>query len=367
MDRQLIERAKYPAYAAALICPFDPRPFGTDPVVREDPDARHPAPRATGTGTRHRFGGANVLRPSSTEQKVEAGSRVSPLASAADHAPKQDGQASPDLPSAVVGTAVSRYTDSKQIPPLIRARLETAFGQNFGAVRIHQDNQPSTLGAIAFTQRNQIHFAPGRYQPWSPSGRKLLAHELGHVVQQRAGRAVAPRGSTIPVVTDSALEAEADAQAARAGGGMSNPTPLGSPAIVHAQSTPSGVENAAVRWAVGDRRRSRGRPHPMQRFGRNSKGRFLGAADLVSIQGRHRTDGQTGASPRATGRIRLSVGSPRRQDRAGSSAQCPAPDSGGVRYHDSRLDPGGRAHRSYSNPHRSEASSERLHLRSRRP
>ncbi len=41
------------------------------------------------------------------------------------------------------------------------------------------------LGARAFTKGQDIYFAPGAYQPQTPSGRKLLAHELSHVTQQQ--------------------------------------------------------------------------------------------------------------------------------------------------------------------------------------
>jgi len=44
-----------------------------------------------------------------------------------------------------------------------------------------------SLGAEAFTYGSDIYFAPGRYQPGSTNGERLLAHELTHVVQQAGG------------------------------------------------------------------------------------------------------------------------------------------------------------------------------------
>jgi len=46
----------------------------------------------------------------------------------------------------------------------------------------------SSLGAQAYTQGTDIHFAPGQYQPSSQGGQELLGHELAHVVQQADGR-----------------------------------------------------------------------------------------------------------------------------------------------------------------------------------
>jgi hypothetical protein len=55
-----------------------------------------------------------------------------------------------------------------------------------------------------------MHFAPGYYSPHTPQGQRLLAHELAHVLQQRAGRVRNPFGQGVAVVQDAALEAEAD-------------------------------------------------------------------------------------------------------------------------------------------------------------
>jgi hypothetical protein len=66
--------------------------------------------------------------------------------------------------------------------------MEAAFGARFGDVRVHIGRQAVMLGAAAFTVGSSIHFAPGRYDPATPQGQKLLGHELAHVLQQRAGR-----------------------------------------------------------------------------------------------------------------------------------------------------------------------------------
>jgi len=61
----------------------------------------------------------------------------------------------------------------------------------FNMVRVHSDakagESAQAVNAQAYTVGNHIVFAPGKYTPQTPSGRKLLAHELTHVVQHQAG------------------------------------------------------------------------------------------------------------------------------------------------------------------------------------
>jgi hypothetical protein len=70
----------------------------------------------------------------------------------------------------------------------IRCSMETAFGRDFSDVRVHRDREAAELsdqlGALAFTHSNHIYFGNGRYDPAASSGKRLLAHELAHVVQQ---------------------------------------------------------------------------------------------------------------------------------------------------------------------------------------
>jgi hypothetical protein len=62
------------------------------------------------------------------------------------------------------------------------------MGFDFGQVRIHKDNEAARmnqqLGARAFTYGRDIYFGAGQYNPRLAEGRRLIAHELTHVVQQ---------------------------------------------------------------------------------------------------------------------------------------------------------------------------------------
>jgi Domain of unknown function (DUF4157) len=72
----------------------------------------------------------------------------------------------------------------------LRSFFEERFDHDFSQVRVHADAVANAaaraLGAAAFTTRHHIGFARDRFAPASPGGRRLLAHELAHVVQQSA-------------------------------------------------------------------------------------------------------------------------------------------------------------------------------------
>jgi hypothetical protein len=71
-----------------------------------------------------------------------------------------------------------------------RAFFEPRFGYDFSRVRIHTDTKAAesttATNALAYTVGEHIAFAANRYEPGTSVGRKLLAHELAHVVQQNA-------------------------------------------------------------------------------------------------------------------------------------------------------------------------------------
>jgi outer membrane protein OmpA-like peptidoglycan-associated protein len=77
----------------------------------------------------------------------------------------------------------------RPLPDSVRAFFEPRFGRDFGGVRIHTGSEAAqsarNLNAHAYTTGSNIVFAAGRYSPGTDHGRKLLAHELTHVVQQR--------------------------------------------------------------------------------------------------------------------------------------------------------------------------------------
>jgi hypothetical protein len=75
------------------------------------------------------------------------------------------------------------------LPASARKDMEKRFGHDFSSVRVATDREADTLarglGARAFTHGENIVFAGGEFALATARGRRLLAHELAHVVQQR--------------------------------------------------------------------------------------------------------------------------------------------------------------------------------------
>ena len=78
-----------------------------------------------------------------------------------------------------------------QLEASTRRFVESRFGYDFRNVRIFNDHAAAdsaqAVSANAYTVGNRIVFNHGKYAPESPTGLRLLAHELAHVVQQSRG------------------------------------------------------------------------------------------------------------------------------------------------------------------------------------
>lgn len=102
------------------------------------------------------------------------------------------------------------------LPESLRQEMEQAFGCDFSAIRVHLGEQADALGAQAFCHGSDLYFAPDGFNPGSPQGRELIAHELAHVVQQRAGLLGGHTVDSVTLIGDAVLETEADSMARRA-------------------------------------------------------------------------------------------------------------------------------------------------------
>ena len=126
----------------------------------------------------------------------------------------QRSAASPD-PGAV-GGHVPGNSAGRPLDAATRTTMETAFGRDFGGVRVHTDvsggRAAEALGAHAYTVGSDIYFAAGRYAPRGPAGARLLAHELAHTIHQQgaaqvqAAHAIDPPGSPLEVEADRAAQ-----------------------------------------------------------------------------------------------------------------------------------------------------------------
>jgi diketogulonate reductase-like aldo/keto reductase len=129
-------------------------------------------------------------------------------------------QRAADIHEGTAPTPPAASSEGKPMAPQVRAKMEAAFGADFSAVRIHEGGQAAAVGARAYTQGSDIHFAPGQYQPETQAGQELLGHELTHVVQQAQGRVgPAPQAKGGAINDDPSLEHEADQLGAKAARG----------------------------------------------------------------------------------------------------------------------------------------------------
>ncbi len=88
----------------------------------------------------------------------------------------------------------------RPLEPALRQDMEPRFGHDFGQVRVHTDGRAGAsaraVNAHAYTVGENIVFAIGRFSPQTTEGRRLLAHELAHVAQQKQGKQQLQRWAT---------------------------------------------------------------------------------------------------------------------------------------------------------------------------
>jgi hypothetical protein len=137
-----------------------------------------------------------VMRMPAPEHSIAAApSRLSRKCAACEEeaqTPQSQLAGSPEAAGEAPGIVNEMLSSSEQsLDAGIRTFMEPRFGFDFSSIRIHTDplagDLADGLNAHAFTIGNHIAFARGRYQPQSPEGGHLLAHELAHVVQQGGG------------------------------------------------------------------------------------------------------------------------------------------------------------------------------------
>src|SRR2546429_6807092 len=86
----------------------------------------------------------------------------------------------------------------------IRSFMEPRFVHDFSQVRVHTDERAvesaEAVNALAYTVGRDVVFGEGQYEPETGEGKRLLAHELTHVVQQsRGGHQTPPPISNHPL------------------------------------------------------------------------------------------------------------------------------------------------------------------------
>jgi len=102
---------------------------------------------------------------------------------------------------------------NNSLPTKLQSNMESSLGHDFSNVGIHTNSQEAVqMNARAFTQSEQVHFAPGEFNPSSIEGQNLIGHEFTHIAQQRAGvvkpTKILQKG--VAINDNKGLESEAD-------------------------------------------------------------------------------------------------------------------------------------------------------------
>ncbi|MEB2773762.1 DUF4157 domain-containing protein [Algoriphagus sp. D3-2-R+10] len=102
---------------------------------------------------------------------------------------KEGPSSQPEVSNTISNELRNSSNQGNPIPKKVKTEMEDGFGKDFSQVRIHTDHSAQSmsknLGAQAFTYGSNIYFNTGKFETQSQNGKKLLAHELTHVVQQR--------------------------------------------------------------------------------------------------------------------------------------------------------------------------------------
>lgn len=140
-------------------------------------------------------------------------------------ASRGDAEATPAVATVTQGTIERLKPGGQPLDNSVRAFMETRFQRDFSAVRIHADAETTkvarSLNARAFTVGRNIFFDHDEFRPSSSAGKKLLAHELTHAVQQTGAvqtiqRSV--RSEEEPASTSDAINGAADTRTDAASG-----------------------------------------------------------------------------------------------------------------------------------------------------
>jgi hypothetical protein len=134
-----------------------------------------------------------------------------------------------------------------------REFMEPRFGHDFSKVRVHADARAAesarAVNALAYTVGRDVVFGSGQYAPRTSAGRRLLAHELTHTVQQHGSRGI-PQLAPSPGHTGGNDLFEQEAQQATdalAGGDAVSVRLKPSVPVIQRQAVPTGIKLAETK------------------------------------------------------------------------------------------------------------------------
>jgi Domain of unknown function (DUF4157) len=148
--------------------------------AREGPDA----PAATSTSARGKRTAGSSLNRLWSRLAVGSATLQPKLQT------KASGSTAPEMSPRTASRIGSLRGGGEALSPAARSYFEPRFGRDLSGVRLHIGGAAATaaseVGARAFAVGSDIAFGAGEYQPGTSEGRRLLAHELTHTVQQSA-------------------------------------------------------------------------------------------------------------------------------------------------------------------------------------
>ena len=138
-------------------------------------------------------------------------------------------------------------TAGRPLDGAVREFMEPRFGHDFSQVRVHTDGAAATAAqavqARAFTDGRNIVFGTGEYAPSTSKGKRLLAHELTHVVQQSNGISRQASDRIGPANDPAEVEADHVADKVMGSDSLPDPSPIlrQRPGVISRQSASSPV------------------------------------------------------------------------------------------------------------------------------
>ncbi|MBA3395782.1 MAG: DUF4157 domain-containing protein [Deltaproteobacteria bacterium] len=166
--------------------------------------------------------------------------------------------------------AAASSSSGSALPDNLMRKFESSLGADLSGVRVHTGEASAAandaVGAKAYTMGNDIHFGAGQYDPSSPGGEHLLAHEVAHTVQQAGGAqrmqfklAVSSPGDSLEHEADRAADAMVTGAPAQVSGSSglarviqreAKADKAGAPAKLSGIDIPL-VETASPKFALG--------------------------------------------------------------------------------------------------------------------
>ena len=112
------------------------------------------------------------------------------------------GQSTGQMDAAPASVDHALASPGRPLEPALRQDMEQRFGYDFSRVRVHSgaaaEQSAQDVNAHAYTVGHNIVFGAGRFAPGTQEGRRLIAHELAHVIQQTPPSPQPPSSSRNP-------------------------------------------------------------------------------------------------------------------------------------------------------------------------